>query len=310
MFPDILEKKPGISHFEQSLIFREESRRWIKAFHMPNYNIGMHTQAFFEINIILKGNGMHYIENSRVPVKRGDVFMIPPYVPHGYYSNPKSSLDVYHILISDRFLVHYNSDLQSLPFFFTLFNIEPFMRATGSRDLHLHLEPGEFRQITYLLNDLAAWNSNTNTAVDASGHYGSLMLISYLCSFFSAHHAKEATESREQSDCCFMQSISAIYSNYQSRLTIDDLAKIAGMSRTAYIQAFKKIFHTAPAKFIRKHKLQKAKELLGKYELSILEIAHLTGFCDAPHFYRCFVRAEDCSPLAYRKKLLSAGQSG
>ena len=56
----------------------------------------MHEQDFYEINIIVKGTGMHYINDNKVLAKVGDVFILPPRVPRGYYDN--EGFDVYHLL--------------------------------------------------------------------------------------------------------------------------------------------------------------------------------------------------------------------
>ena len=53
------------------------------AFIEKNYIIKMHEQEFYEINVVIKGSGMHYIKNNKSPAKVGDVFIIPPHVPHG-----------------------------------------------------------------------------------------------------------------------------------------------------------------------------------------------------------------------------------
>ena len=51
---------------------------------MKDYEIGMHEQEFYEINLITKGEGMHYIDDSRIKAEVGDVFIIPPKISHGY----------------------------------------------------------------------------------------------------------------------------------------------------------------------------------------------------------------------------------
>ena len=53
-------------------------------FIMENYNIGMHKQAFFEINIVIRGEGVHCIGEREVKARLGDVFIIPPEMEHGY----------------------------------------------------------------------------------------------------------------------------------------------------------------------------------------------------------------------------------
>ena len=63
--------------------FFHNSHDLVHAFLMKDYYIGMHEQEFFEINIISRGNGIHYINNNRINANTGDVFIIPPKISHG-----------------------------------------------------------------------------------------------------------------------------------------------------------------------------------------------------------------------------------
>lgn len=96
-----------------------EDRAMIRGFVEPDYTKGMHIQEFWEINIVMGEDGRHYIGERSIPAKRGDVFIIPPEIPHGYVG--KAGFDVFHVLINNRFMEKYMADLQTLPSFFVLF---------------------------------------------------------------------------------------------------------------------------------------------------------------------------------------------
>ena len=49
-----------------------------------NYEEDKHSQAFYEINIITRGEGVHHFGEKIYPARRGDVFIIPPNILHGY----------------------------------------------------------------------------------------------------------------------------------------------------------------------------------------------------------------------------------
>ena len=83
-------------YYTQNEVFKGELDN-IHAFVMHNYKIGMHVQEFPEINIVINGNGKHYIEENCLDVGVGDIFIIPPEVRHGYLGG--EGFDVFHILI-------------------------------------------------------------------------------------------------------------------------------------------------------------------------------------------------------------------
>ena len=81
-----------------------KNNQQFRAFLYSDYSIEAHNHDFYEINIILHGNGTHQIENSCFRVETGDVFMIPPMTVHSYYDT--EDLDVYHILLHKDFIIN------------------------------------------------------------------------------------------------------------------------------------------------------------------------------------------------------------
>ena len=47
---------------------------------------GLCTHEISEIDMIIAGSGTHLVLNQAIPCKTGDVFIICPNVPHGYFA--------------------------------------------------------------------------------------------------------------------------------------------------------------------------------------------------------------------------------
>ena len=287
------------SHYEYTDVFEQSPFCWIRAFVKESYNIEMHSQAFYEINIIIRGEGIHYIEDKRIAVKRGDIFVIPPRVHHGYSSNPE--LDVYHLLIHEQFFIRYNDELEAQSFYHELFQIEPLMRADGTCNLHLQIDDDKFNLIKESMNNLVKWSSLTDNKSIVLSNTLALMVIIILCDLYHEHHQNLLPRKAYRVDTNFMNSISFIYDHYSQKITTKQLAEIAFLSRNAYILRFKRVMHTTPACFIMDYRLKKAKELLIQTNMSILDIASHTGFYDLSHFSRSFIKRNPYSPMLFRK---------
>ena len=91
-----------------------------------------------------------------------------------------------------------------------------------------------------------------------------------------------------------------ILEDYNKKLTIEHLAKIARLSRTTYIERFRKNMGTSPRHFIMMQRLKAAKKRLATTDTPIIKIAEETGFYDSAHFCKCFVAFEKMSPSEYR----------
>lgn len=83
--------------------------------------------------------------------------------------------------------------------------------------------------------------------------------------------------------------------------TVDSLAEIASMSRSAFAQHFAEAFGQPPINLVRLVRMQSAADMLARDEsLSIDAVANRVGFSSRSQFSRAFKDHYDCSPRAYR----------
>ncbi|RUW31149.1 MAG: AraC family transcriptional regulator [Mesorhizobium sp.] len=71
--------------------------------------------------------------------------------------------------------------------------------------------------------------------------------------------------------------------NFTRKLSVAKIAAVAGLSPRHFILAFAKTFGQPPHRYIIERRLSFAEALLGKGDLSIAEVAHLSGFSDQSH---------------------------
>lgn len=261
----------------------------------------MHMQEFFEINIITRGKGKHYIGDNVVNAETGDVFVVPPMVKHGY-SREDGELDVFHILIGNKFIEKNIAELQTIPSFFVLFTAEPLMRAQTKNPLHLHLDKEQFGKVYKMLLESLDYQrfQDSFDAVMRSSYC--MMIITTLCKVYHEQSSNEV-HNNAISDRLFMRVISMIHENYYEKLTINDLAKAANLSRSIFIKRFKEICGLPPLEYITVKRIEAAEQMLANTKLSILEISFKCGFYDSSHFAKKFIKKNGISPYEYRKKL-------
>ena len=285
-------------YYTQKQIFCSELDN-IHAFVMRNYKIGMHVQEFPEINIIVKGHGKHFIEENCLEVSEGDIFIIPPNVRHGYLGG--KGFDVFHILIHRRFLDRHSADFHTLECYFDLFSSEPIMRTKTKKPLHLRLSEERFAKILALLSQMEEYPDKT-LASDCLARSGlTMVLIPMLCKAYSESENAENVRLRH-SDECFMKAISKIHECYGEKLTVSALAKIANLSRSAFVRKFTEICKAPPSEYIIKRRIEAAEYMLLNTALSIGEIAFETGFYDASHLNKSFMAEKGISPNAFRRQ--------
>lgn len=283
-------------HYSTDEVF--PTSRLIRGFTEESYNKKLHSQEFYEINIVIRGSANHYIGQRRITVSEGDTFIVPPNVMHGY--DGSEGFDVYHILIHPRFLEKNSAELQRLSAFPSLFRIDPLMREKTSAKLHFRLTNEEIEKLTPRLNTLTAHSKNTETVDLIISNGEALIIIAELCSMYENH--TETPLAQENDDAAFLLSIAYIYENYAERLTVPTLAHIARMSRNAYIAKFKRITGHTPAKFLKLHRIEVIKQMLTETSLSEAEIASSAGLCDTSHLIKMFCSETKMTPSEFRKE--------
>lgn len=97
--------------------------------------------------------------------------------------------------------------------------------------------------------------------------------------------------------------IDTINNNLFSDLSIEDLASLTNLSVSTFNRTFQSLFNDTPANYIKKKRLERAKDLLAMSSLTISEIAFQTCFSDLAHFSRSFKEIHQCSPSAYRLEM-------
>lgn len=95
-----------------------------------------------------------------------------------------------------------------------------------------------------------------------------------------------------------------ILENYSNpNLDYDKLLEISGMSDTYFRKVFVIVFGLPPMRYLRKVRIDKARELLVGDFSSVSEVAESVGFKDVFHFSKCFKKDTGCTPSEYSKRV-------
>ncbi|MBQ7390693.1 MAG: helix-turn-helix transcriptional regulator [Clostridia bacterium] len=265
------------------------------AFVKRNDETGFHIQEFYEICVISKGEGYHVIEDTVVKAKKGDVFIVPPWRRHAIRGG--RTVDVHYMHLSPKFFEQYLDKMTELPSFLSLFRIEPMMRVSGDTYRHLYLEDSVLNEVTTIIESLeGVWQHDHASKLILEGYM--IVLLTIFCREYEKLQTKAGKNA--SNDKLFMDSISYVINNYNKRITIDELAHSAGLSRTAYIKRFRDTTGKSLKQFMTHLRITAAKKLLA-LDQPISRIAEECGFYDAAHFIKTFIAATGMSPTEYKK---------
>jgi AraC family transcriptional regulator len=91
-----------------------------------------------------------------------------------------------------------------------------------------------------------------------------------------------------------------IQEHLASNITLNDLANVAGLNRTLFIQHFKASLKATPHQYLIQTRIRQARRLISSSKLPFVDIALRCGFADQAHFSRCFRKVVGVTPSAYR----------
>ncbi len=87
--------------------------------------------------------------------------------------------------------------------------------------------------------------------------------------------------------------------------TVDDLAKVAGLSRTSFAALFGKLMDMTPMAYVTLWRMQIAARLLRTTEEPIIQVAEQVGYSSEASFGRVFKKYQNVGPGTFRR---AAGQ--
>ncbi len=266
-------------------------------------SLGLHIHDFYEINIITAGTGRHYIADRSVPIDVGDVFVIPPHIPHGYRSN--GGLVVYHVLLSNAFSLKYFDDLKHLNGFNMLFEIEPILRLNTEKTFYLTLDQNSFNELIPTINGLEVESVARGYDADLRRSFHALLLISTLCKQMSNSSLAPNSGITNRQAISIIKSIEYIENNYKQKMNFNTLADDCNMSYSTYLRLFKGLTGSTPIKYQNSCRIKNAQNLLINSNETILSIALSIGYYDSAHFIREFKAIKGISPTEFRTKYKS-----
>ena len=84
-------------------------------------------------------------------------------------------------------------------------------------------------------------------------------------------------------------------------ISLDDLARQAGISRFHFARQFRLTTGESPMGYLRRVRIERSKSILQGRETTIAEIAATLGFSDQSHFTRTFGRLVGVSPGSFAR---------
>lgn len=130
------------------------------------------------------------------------------------------------------------------------------------------------------------------------------VLAVHLLRYYSVPSTRPVTFTGGLSAAKLRQVTEFIGDNYGRDIKLAELAQVAGMSSFHFAREFKRTTGTTPHQYLIKFRIERAKALLAKRDLPLIEVSLRSGFSHQSHFTRLFRRVTGTTPHSYRTQLV------
>lgn len=109
----------------------------------------------------------------------------------------------------------------------------------------------------------------------------------------------EYTYMQNAHDKRFDKILEYTYENYDEHISIEDVARIANLTKESFCRYFKMRVNKTYLEFLTEYRISKACQMIRKSDMSMKEIGYSCGFESLSNFYYQFRKIMKVSPLGY-----------
>ena len=265
---------------------------WLSRYdYEPGWRVLPHTHRFFQMICVIGGTLRTELEGDLIDVVENGVIVIAPGQEHAFQvtsGDRVRTLDT-KFLVTQRDL---SARLQEVPVPFLdadrrvqtgleRIKVEGMQRARWYRDVSnaimTQVLVGVCREHALCAGDAPA---------DGDGADGDLADREEIETVGAPPQIKRA--------------LAFVADHYQESISVHDMCGHAGMSSSHLARHFRETVGVTPQRYLKKYRIERAKELLLHTDVAIKEIADRTGFKTIHHFTRSFTEVTHQSPGAWR----------
>lgn len=223
------------------------------------------------------GTGSLVVDGVQYPQKPGSLFYLAPKIPHEYFPIVEEEWSTCWVV----FRGEYSTELlRGMGF-------ERFAYQEGLVNEEIEKI---FRQMLSAAKDPIMGDERC-----------SLLVYEYLLAVRRAFMEREKYGNRTEENI-LEKTLLYMNDHYASDITLEELAKISGVSRQHFCRVFRAKMKMRPMEYLARKRISVARGLLVSTKLSVAEIGEAVGYHSLTYFGMVFKKYEGISPTDCRKR--------
>ncbi len=264
----------------------------IKEITKPKEALSLHSHEYYQIYYLKSGRLIHHLGYGCAELKAGDVFIIPPNLPH-YIEKASKDVCFYsisfmpgyitEIIRSNKFVadfIHCITDLSNE-------GVEPSL-TLRSEDILL---------ADTLVSKIMQEFSGDMTCKDALIKSSLSLLLSIFARAYLDEQFENMRFASERE--AILHCLGYIKNHLSEQITLLEMAKRTAMSKTSFCESFRKITGQTFNNYLNRERVEAAAALIKSGKL-VFEAAMELGYRDLSTFYRNFKKHFGVSPSEFK----------
>jgi AraC-like DNA-binding protein len=240
------------------------------------YSRGMEVRNFYILHFVISGQGIYSLNGRRFPVKAGDTFLIYPNMQINYWADRQDPWEYCWVGFN-------GADARIL------------IDTAGFSPEKPVINPGSPEKTRQLMMDIYQCRGQEI-----------YQLISMTARLYTllAYLIEDATRNSPGPQSCIglahvQQASDFIANNYFRRITVEDIASHANISRSQLYRVFIQHMSVSPLQYLREFRIREACNIMQQHPESIKSIAYTVGFENPLYFSTLFKRITRETPSKY-----------
>ena len=231
--------------------------------------------------------GWFQIENHRVNIRAGEIFVLPADTPHSYGADAKNPWSIYWVHVGGSLCMEMGKEI---------------MRDSWERyeAIYAGFSKERIELFKQMIMTLRKGYSTSNLT------FANLTLSYYLSTFINPEHfGQQGTNTPKMSIAD--KAILFMQKHLSEAITLENIAGSVNLSVSFFMRKFKEDTGYTPIAYFNYLRVQKACQLLHFGDLRINEVASQIGIDDPFYFSRLFKQQMGVSPVTYRRSRETLG---
>lgn len=267
----------------------------------------LHQHDFVEIAYVVQGEGIHLAGGDTMQVRQGDLFVIPPGVPHVFHPEDLTGaepLRIFNCMLRPGLGTSLRATAGGLPESCPQEKLLPLLKLLEVKQWFGYREQN--RELSRLFSRLYRIQAFGRPPEDQQQLY---QLLSELAeAIMPAASVPFAPQPADDYDPLH-DVILYMISNFRERITLQEISRQIAVSSRQFQRLFKSKTGRSYIQMLQEIRMKYSCILLAFTKLGIQSVALEVGIYDMKYFYRLFHEYSGMTPATYRSRLHSDNDS-